>query len=259
MRRTAVLVAAVFLASCLPAIAEKLTNESVLELQRLGLAEDLIIRKIQSSESSFDLSTDGLKQLKAGGVSDDIIRAMMGGTEPLKLTAKRSTPAVISNDPLAPHDDGLWLFQQTAEGSKMTRLIAKDAGRSSGWNKKTRATLYGASATLQVTGPLPTFYYYNSGETAEDDANDLALARMEVRAEKNDRRLAVGKEGFFGGKKSGLDPKAYVPVVVEKAAPGIFKVIPAQNLNRGEYCFIQGRVASREALKRGDVDLSTSV
>lgn len=235
--------------------AETLTNTDVLELHKSGLGEDLIVEKIRSSNGDFDLSTDALKQLKAAGVPDSVIRAMMGGAKARTPASQPASAAIASDDPLAPHDDGLWLVQQTAQGTKMTRLVAKDAGRSSGWNKKTRATLYGASATLQLSGPRPTFYFYNSSETAEQEANDLVLARMEVRAEKNDRRLAVGKEDFFGGKKSGLDPKAYVPVTVEKVAAGIFKIVPAQDLKRGEYCFLFGRLASREALKRGDVDL----
>src|ERR1035441_4380138 len=65
-------------------------------------------------------------------------------------------------------------------------------------------------------------------------ADDFTLARMEVKHEKHTRRLAVGKEGFFGGKSSGLDPSAYVPVKVEKVSDGVFHIEPVQTLKHGE-------------------------
>jgi len=235
---------------------ETVTNLSVIELQKAGLADDLIAEKIRSSAREFDLSTEGLKQLKAGGVSDGVIRVMMGLATSSSEPAKPLTASPVSSDnPLDVHAPGLWLYEQENDQAKMTKLGAKDVGRSSGWNKKTRATLYGASAILQIRGPRPVFYYYGPDETIETTVTDLVLTRMEARADKNDRRLAVGKEDFFGGKKSGLDPKTYVAVQAEKVAPGIYKIVPAQDLVRGEYSFIRASAASREALKRGDIDL----
>ncbi len=256
MRGTFTIILGLALAVRVFAATETLTNNSVIELQKVGLAEDLIFDKIKNSQGEFDLSTDGLKQLKAAGVSDSIIRAMMSISHPQAETPKaQPTMAAVSNDPLVSHETGLWLYQEVDGQPKMTRLKPKDAGRSSGWNKKSRATLYGAAATLQTGDGRPTFYYYTPASDADADANDLVLARLEVRADKNDRRLAVGKQEFFGGTKSGLDPKAFVATTADKVALGIFKIIPTQDLTRGEYCFIHNADASREALKHGQVDL----
>jgi len=85
--------------------------------------------------------------------------------------------------------------------------------------------------------------------------DDFVLARMEVRQDKNVRRLAVGKDGFIGVKTTGLDATAYVPVSVEKISDGIFQIEPVKALVRGEYCFIIKAQASREAIKHSDVEL----
>ncbi len=78
MARTIALLVALIGFSGVIGAGERLTNDSIIELQQSGLAEDLIIRKIETSESEYDLSTDGLKRLKTAGVSDNIIRAMIG-------------------------------------------------------------------------------------------------------------------------------------------------------------------------------------
>lgn len=57
--------------------SEVLTNASVIELVKLGLADDLIIQKIRQSAGSYDTSVEGLKQLKAARVSDTVIKEML--------------------------------------------------------------------------------------------------------------------------------------------------------------------------------------
>jgi hypothetical protein len=64
--------------------AEVLNNAAVIELKGLGLGENLIVDKIKTSRCDFDVSINGLKQLKAAAVPDAVIRAMLavkpGGT-----------------------------------------------------------------------------------------------------------------------------------------------------------------------------------
>ena len=45
---------------------ETLTNDSVIQLLKAGIAEDLIISKIRESQHSFDLSVEGMVALKGG-------------------------------------------------------------------------------------------------------------------------------------------------------------------------------------------------
>ena len=54
-----------------------LTNEDVLGLIKAGLGSSLITAKINSSPSRFDTSPAALQQLKAAGVTDDVLLAMI--------------------------------------------------------------------------------------------------------------------------------------------------------------------------------------
>ncbi len=246
---------------------EVLNNASVIDLKKSGLGDPVIVNKIKVSKCDFDISTDALKKLKEGGLSDEIISIMIDSatSTSAKTKAKLTEMAPVSNEPSTMHELGLWLYVEQGTERRMVKLKGQDGGRSSGWNKKSRATLYGDSATLQIGTTAPSFYYYEKPKEQESGlvsttaastvADDFILTKMEVRRDKKERRLAVGKEGFFGGKKSGLDPKDYVATTAEKVADGIYRIAPAQELQPGEYCFINKRNANRESLKYGDVEL----
>jgi hypothetical protein len=57
---------------------EVLTNDSVISMSKAGLSPEVILEKIRMSQAQFDLSTDGLVALKAAGVNDLVIKAMLG-------------------------------------------------------------------------------------------------------------------------------------------------------------------------------------
>ena len=56
---------------------EVLTNDEVISLSKAGLSSSIIIDKIRTSKSNFDLTTDSLIKLKQSGISDDIVSAML--------------------------------------------------------------------------------------------------------------------------------------------------------------------------------------
>src|ERR1700753_1974757 len=58
-----------------------LSNQDVIKLVKLDLGEDVVIKKInQATDVAFDLTTDGLVQLKQAGVSSPVIAAMLEKT-----------------------------------------------------------------------------------------------------------------------------------------------------------------------------------
>ena len=58
-----------------------MSNRDVLDLAKAGLGEAVILAKIRSSKCDFDTSVDALTELKAAGLSEPVILAMMGTTE----------------------------------------------------------------------------------------------------------------------------------------------------------------------------------
>ena len=67
--------------SVAPSIPARLTNKDVLDLYRAGLPEEVLVAKIKSSASGagtdFDTSPNQLKALKATGLGDGVILAMV--------------------------------------------------------------------------------------------------------------------------------------------------------------------------------------
>ncbi len=61
--------------------------------------------------------------------------------------------------------------------------------------------------------------------------------------------------GFFGDQKSGLDPRAFIAVKVDKISDGISSIQPVENMPPGQYCFIDRHDATREAFKNREVEL----
>jgi hypothetical protein len=56
---------------------ETLNNRIVIEMSQAGLSSELIVRKISTSQTRFDVSAKGLIDLKKAGVDDIIIGAMI--------------------------------------------------------------------------------------------------------------------------------------------------------------------------------------
>jgi S1-C subfamily serine protease len=55
-----------------------LSNADVIEMVSIGLGDDVIIEKIQTATAlNFDTSVEGLKELKAGKVSDAVLKVML--------------------------------------------------------------------------------------------------------------------------------------------------------------------------------------
>jgi tetratricopeptide (TPR) repeat protein len=78
------------------AAAEILTNEAVVTMVKAGLGDDVIVGKVRLTQGQYDLSTNGLLRLKADGVSEAVIKAMIeasaGGEAPGPKPAQAATP-----------------------------------------------------------------------------------------------------------------------------------------------------------------------
>jgi hypothetical protein len=60
---------------------ETINNQTVIEMSKAGLSTELILRKIASSQASFDLSSNRLIELKKAGVDDAVINSMLDRNE----------------------------------------------------------------------------------------------------------------------------------------------------------------------------------
>jgi len=67
-----------FLSGAVCQDVKALTNEDVIGLVKVGIGTEVIKAKISTTPSQFNTSAEGLAQLKAAGVPDEIVVAMLG-------------------------------------------------------------------------------------------------------------------------------------------------------------------------------------
>jgi hypothetical protein len=111
MRKT--LSALLFLALCPFLVAQQaLNNDSVIKLVKAGLSDDLITTTISASPGTYDTSTDGLIALKAAGVSDKVVAAMVSKAF-APPPAPAAAPSSASGRPSGIDEVGVYLKDKT--------------------------------------------------------------------------------------------------------------------------------------------------
>jgi hypothetical protein len=235
---------------------EVMTNDEVISLSKAGLSPGIIIGKIRSDKTSFDMSTDALIKLKQAGVPDEIVAAMLEAKNRKSSAAAAPGPSASGdpNDPMAKHTYGIYLFEERAGERKMTRLAPNVSAQNRTGGTFTSAMTYGISkvkvksnlpgrnAALQIKDTQPVFYFYldetsgglNTASGVPSTPNEFAMIRFNQRSD--NREVTIGKANAFGG-KGGLSDEYVVQFNVEDLGNGVFKITPSVALQKGEYAF----------------------
>src|SRR5215510_7506199 len=99
--RTQLLLASLLLAACLLVSStasvsgqEVMTNETVIQMVKAGLSENVILAKMRSSQTKFDTRTESLIALKQAGTPEKVMQAIIsGGAPPSATAAAAAAPA----------------------------------------------------------------------------------------------------------------------------------------------------------------------
>ena len=236
---------------------EAMTNEEVVSLATAGLNSSVIVNKIRTSKSNFDTSTDALIKLKKAGIGDDVINAMLEAKsgKPLPAVAASIQPEGDPNDPMAPHNFGIYLYEESGGVRKMTQLEPNVSAQNRtdglfvaritpfGLGKvKIKANLPGKEAELQLKTRRPVFYFYLDRKTGglnissgiPSSTNEFAMIKFKLR--KTDREITLSRANAYAV-KGGLLDEFVVPFNSENLGGGIFRVTPTADLKNGEYAF----------------------
>lgn len=234
-----------------------LTNADVQKMVEAKLADPIIVAKIRSSTCNFDTSTDALLKLKAAGISDAVLEAMVGATGANRADPTTKPPEPDPNDPKSPHDAGIYWRPKEKRDKQMVALEPSvySQGKSGGMftsamtygiaKAKWKAVVRGDRSNLRTSESAPEFWFYFEEKshglsqsagyfTAASSPNEFILAKMEQKDK--DRELIVGEFGAFRS-SAGTRSKDVMDFDFEKIAPGIYKVTPKSPLKPGEYCF----------------------
>jgi hypothetical protein len=228
------------LASASAQSADKpVSTDDVVAMTQVGLSDQIIIAKIRTHNKPADLSTESLVALKKAKVSDAVIAALIDPTAAPVAAAPSVTvsnsllpPSTASgattgyagdpNDPLAPHESGIWVMTTGHDGKPAMVELERTAyqGAKTGGmfasaitygiaNAKSKAIIEGKAASIRVADPQPTFYFYfdekaaglggNSYFAAQNisNPNQFGLIRLEV--QKNAREAEIGEFSMWGG------------------------------------------------------------
>lgn len=217
-----------------------LTNKNIIDLHKAELGDDIILAKITQSACAFDLSTEGLIDLKSKGVSADVIKAMMNTIDSGTSNAVANTPTV--KEPIKTNRAGK-TGTPSPELMNHVYVYDKDNQSSTPLEKsvagiRTKQGMFGGSAMLQVDGAKSAIQLKQSESnsfvinTGGSTLPELTLYKL--KSVKNKREVASMKVNSFTGVKTGED---VILLNISKLSEGVFEIAPAKKLEKGEYFF----------------------
>lgn len=113
-----------------PSSAQDLTEDQIISMSQAGVSDNVILSLLRKNNHLFDLTPEKIIELKRASVSEAVIQTMLDpkyvSPQPHALTVTVSPtvnpsgatiPAGATvtgdpNDPLSPHDSGIYLFSQ---------------------------------------------------------------------------------------------------------------------------------------------------
>lgn len=257
---------------------EPLTNESVIKMVKAGLSEDVVLSMVKTQPSKYTLGADQLIALKSAAVPDKVVAAMVeksvggasaGVTVGSPMRSSGATPVAGNvaagdpNDPMTPHDSGIYLYTKDREGNLKMVVLEQAAYQGSktggvfasvmtaGLKKaKVKAVVPGQHAGVRTGDPQPTFYFYFEDKAAGlgkggfgagsiSNPNQFALVKLDIK--KSSRETIIMEVGTLG-MSTGTHEKSMITFKTERIRPGLYKLVPSVAMDEGEYCFLASTV-----------------
>lgn len=234
--------------------AETLTNKDVVTLLQAGLGEEAVVAKIETSDADFVTDTATLISLRKQKVPSAVIAAM------LKRSGNGAPLSDSSPDPRARHYSGVYLLDDWSKARRMWKIdpISSTQTKTGGIfgyaltagiaSASVKAVIPGATARFSSPDVRPVFYVFfdqaNGQQTtafstgfggAIQSPNEFSLVRL---VQKEGRREARIGSLNIAGSKAGVMDKDRIPFAYEQISPGVYKVQPNNDLEKGEYGFI---------------------
>jgi hypothetical protein len=273
---------------------EVLNNKSIVGMVALKLPDELIIAKIESSPTEFDVSTAGLVELTKGKVSTTVIKAMMARpaapppavSNPAARSASNAVsaqvPATTGSDEAFPTTPGIYIRMDSVGGTKgffELNPAAYTQGKSGGFlnrvqtaatlgavKTKTRAVIRGTTANTGTTDPNASFYFVFGNVPSAGPNSTTSLfgngvtspnefTLLRMKVVDKSRETVVAAYNAWGS-ESGASDEAVVQYSFERVAPGVFKVSPRLPMQRGEYAFFSAAGFGLAASTAGGAALS---
>lgn len=210
-----------------------LSNSDVIKLNKLGLGDDVVIAKVnQAANVTFDLSTDGLVQLKSAGVSGAIITAMLSRTTPRQPA---SVPAPAYGPGAAPDANRYDIRLLVDQNEVRLPSNRGDLTTTGFWPVVMTFLDYpGLHARTRIKDPRPVVVI----RTEHDPTSYYYLARLDVNGKEDNNRslkIELDEDAFSASARIIPAGRWYVDCDVTEHNPGVWHVSPKRDLKPGEY------------------------
>jgi hypothetical protein len=217
-----------------PAGETALSNKDVIKLVKLDLGDDVVIAKIKQADSvDFDVTTDGLIQLKQASVSGRVIAAML----------EKTTPA--NERPVVP-------FPGRMPGGRSVDSLGQDIRILAGGKE---IVLDGNQGDLTTTGMWPVVMVYldypglharvRTSETrpallvrsSHDPTAYYYIGKLDANQNDNNRSLKIEQKASGFSATTRVIPAGHWQVEYDasEASPGVWRIVPKRDLQPGEY------------------------
>lgn len=246
---------------------EVLTNQSIIRMVRAKINDDLIIAKIRQSKTRFDLSTDGIVQLKEAGVSDRLLSVMLNTatatatSEPppkpptVSPTAHMPTPTPVRTPPRstitrAPATYGLYIEQDgqlLPIGRTQTKVQISKWRRFLGGvlpliRQKIDINIAGAHAATRFDAVRPFFYAYFPPSR---DPSKFKLLQCKITGQNFNQRTVASASILFSTEQNQDEILCDIGPVT--GVEYLTRIIPREDLPTGEFAFVEGNTANQSA------------
>lgn len=219
----------------------KMTNDSVIKLSKAGLSDDLIVQTIQAQPAEFTTDADSLVALKAAGVSDRVIQAMVNKLR-IRLTGSEPVPAPIALSDV--NEIGVYYKDRNGKWQSIDPEIVHI--KSGGWVKSTvtngiikqdeNGHLNGRQSKLLLPRPIEFLVYAADGvEIAEYDLVAFRLGS-------NSREFRIKTGGVFHSTSG--DDRDRIAFQPHKVAPHAWEFTLGMDTPGAEYGILPPGTAS---------------
>lgn len=229
---------------------DTLTNEKVINMVKNGITDLLVKKSITTTKYwNFNLSSDGIINLKKNKVSDSIIVAMFDKNsliDPVNYTVesknKSSNPLpTTTSKTLADLSPGIY-YESTINNIEYLRLNSTKPALGYrndpivGLTQKREFAFLGLNALLRIKNSAPIFYLIIG--TGYDNILYQPTQFIVVHAvQKKDNRIVSGKSGGSAKNFFQLNPKDIITPTFTRVNDNLYKITFEKKFPTGNYFF----------------------
>lgn len=235
--------------NCRSQNSNALKNDDIIKMYQSGLSQEVILKKIAKSGTSFDLSSDALIKLKSNKIPDTILLTMMDGDHPsqAQINSSSNTKEYTANvrpiEPTIPITnilkDGVYYFDRENDkyfpirnNKTIKAMISNKTMMTGGLSRNMEYQFNNVASLNKISDSNPVFYVKVEDTFSELQPSDLILFEGVHRKGKRLRIVRWTGEGEFNSNR--LPGNAKFPIV-EKQEDHLYKISFKKKLRAGNY------------------------